>query len=94
MRAIWAFLERQPEIDDLVDLQTMLTGTDKVLVCARVDLVDTYTAGEIEHACLRIDNSLREEFHDVDEVFLQPVPRTDPELRQRVLRRYGRILTD
>ena len=38
---------------------------------------------------MRIDNTLREEFTDVDEVFLEPVPRGDPELRERVRARYG-----
>jgi len=72
----------------------MLTGTDKVLVCARVDFINTYSAGDVEQACIRIDNELRELFHEVDEVFIQPVPRTNADLRQRVLQRYGRVLTD
>jgi len=94
VRAVWEHIEKQPEVDDLVDVQTMLTGTDKVLVCARVDFIDTYSAGDVEQACIRVDNELRELFHDVDEVFIQPVPRTDADLRQRVLQRYGRVLTD
>ncbi|MET9631220.1 cation diffusion facilitator family transporter [Lentzea sp. NPDC006480] len=94
VRAVWDHIEKQPEVDDLVDVQTMLTGTDKVLVCARVDFIDTYSAGDVEQACIRIDNELRELFHDVDEVFIQPVPRSDADLRERVLRRYGRVLTD
>jgi len=71
----------------------LLTGTDKVLLGARVDFVDTYSAGDLERACVRIDATLREEFEDLDEIFIQPVPRSDPELRDRVLRRYGRVLT-
>ena len=67
----------------------MLTGTDKVLVCARLDFAQSATSDDIEHACVRIDNTLREEFTDVDEVFLEPVPRCDPELRERVRARYG-----
>ncbi|MFI9383432.1 cation diffusion facilitator family transporter [Kutzneria sp. NPDC052558] len=94
VRAIWEWLEEQPEVDDLVDLQTMLTGTDRVLVCARVDFVDSYTAGDLEKACMRIEGGLRERCRDIDEVFVQPVPRSDPQLRERVLRRYGRILAD
>jgi hypothetical protein len=34
---------------------------------------------------------LRERFTDLDEIFLEPVPRADPELRARVLARYGDI---
>jgi cation diffusion facilitator family transporter len=92
--AITARLEAQPEIEDVVDLLSMLTGTDQVLLCVRVDFVDSYTAGEIERACVRIDGELHEEFADLDEIFIQPVPRSDPDLRDRVLRRYGRVLTD
>ena len=94
VRSIERWLERQPEVDDVVDLLTMLTGTDKVLLCARVDFVNSYSAGDLEKACVRIDADLREEFEDLDEIFIQPVPRSDPDLRDRVLRRYGRILAD
>jgi cation diffusion facilitator family transporter len=94
VRSVWEWLERQAEVDDLVDVQTMLTGTDKVLLCARVDFVDTFTAGDLEQACVRIDAELREQFPDLDEIFIQPVPRSDPALRERVLHRYGRVLAD
>jgi cation diffusion facilitator family transporter len=94
LRSIERHLEEQPEIEDVVDLLTMLTGTDKVLLCARVDVVDDYSAGELERAFVRIDADLRAEYGDLDEVFLQPVPRNDPELRQRVMSRYGRLLAD
>jgi len=32
---------------------------------------------------------LRAEFSDLDEIFLEPVPRNDPDLRARVRARYG-----
>jgi len=89
VRAIGRNLAEQPEVDEVVDLLTMLTGTDKVLVCARLDFAQAASSDDIEHACMRIDNTLREEFTDVDEVFLEPVPRGDPELRERVRARYG-----
>ena len=89
VRAIGRNLAEQPEVDEVVDLLTMLTGTDKVLVCARLDFAQGASSDDIEQACVRIDNSLREEFADVDEVFLEPVPRGDPELRERVRARYG-----
>jgi cation diffusion facilitator family transporter len=88
--AIRDWLGEQPEVDEVVDLLTMLTGTDKVLVCARVDVVNDLPAGELERAFVRIDTELRDEFTDLDEIFVQPVPRSDPELRERVLARYGR----
>jgi cation diffusion facilitator family transporter len=89
VRAIRRRLEGQPEVDAVVDLLTMLTGADRVLVCARLDFVDTVTTAELERACVRIDAELRAEFDDLDEIFLEPVPRNDPEMRARVRARYG-----
>ena len=91
-RAIFDRLTEAPEVDQVVDLQTMLTGTDSLLICARLDFVDTLSAADLESACVRLDDELRDQFHDVDEVFLQPVPRGDPGVRQAVLDRYGDLL--
>lgn len=87
--AVRTRLAEAAEVDMVVDLLTMLVGTDRVLLCARLDFVDTVTAGELEQVCVRLDTELREEFPDLDEIFLEPVPRTDPELRARVRARYG-----
>jgi cation diffusion facilitator family transporter len=94
VRRIETMLEEQPEVEDVVDLLTMQVGTDRVLVCARVDFIDDYSAADLEEACLRIDADLRNRFTDLDEIFIQPVPRSDPDLRQRVLARYGRALAE
>ncbi|WP_424190204.1 cation diffusion facilitator family transporter [Actinokineospora sp. G85] len=82
-------LDGAPEVEAVVDLQTMLIGTDRVLVCARVDFVDSLTAGELERVCLRLAGALEDRFHDVTEVFIEPVPRSDADLRATVLARYG-----
>lgn len=92
VRQIRAFLEAQPEVEKLVDLLTMMVGTGRILLCARLDFDDNLTAARLEQVCVRIDNELRTKFEALDEVFLEPVPRTDPELRARVLARYGDIL--
>ncbi len=94
VRAIYARLSAKPEVQQVVDLLTMLTGTDKVLVCARVDFTGSLTADEVERACVRLDDELRSEFADLDEIFIEPVPRTDPALRARVINRYGAALHD
>jgi cation diffusion facilitator family transporter len=91
---IEARLEEQPEIDDVVDLLTMMTGTRRVLVCVRADFVNTLTGGELEQACARIDQELREEFEDLDEIFIQPISRADKRMRERVRSRYGRPMAD
>ena len=92
VRAIYAQLTAKPEVEQVVDLLTMMTGTDKVLLCARVDFANSLSTDELEHACVRIDGELRHEFTDLDEIFLEPVPRTDPSLRARVISRYGAVL--
>ena len=94
VRAIEAWLEEQPEIVDVVDLLTMLTGTDRILLCARVDFVDSTTGGELELACLRLDRQLREKWDALDEIFIQPASRKDKQLRQRVEDRYGEALAE
>jgi cation diffusion facilitator family transporter len=91
---ITRWLEAQPEILDVVDVLTMMTGVDRVLLCARVDLEDAYSAAAVEDAFARIDGELRHRFPVVDELFIQPVPRSDARLRARVLQRYGRVLAD
>jgi cation diffusion facilitator family transporter len=89
VRGVRDHLAAAPEIEALVDLQTMLMGTDQVLVCARVDFDDALGAADVERACVRMAAELTEGFHDVTEVFIEPVPRTDPNLRATVLARYG-----
>lgn len=92
LAAVEEWLEEQPEIDDVVDLLTMLTGTGQVMLGARVDFVDSVSAGELESACSRIDEELRARFGELDEIFIQPVSRRDPRMRERVQARYGHAL--
>jgi divalent metal cation (Fe/Co/Zn/Cd) transporter len=92
VRSIRIRLAEQPEVEKVVDILTMIVGSDSILLCARLDFRDSLTAADLERVCMRIDGSLRREFTDLDEVFLEPVPRNDPELRARVLARYGDIL--
>lgn len=82
-------LASAPEVEEVVDVLTMLMGTDQALLCARLDFDDALGAADLERACVRLTAELRDEFADLDEVFIEPVPRTDPELRTRVLSRYG-----
>jgi cation diffusion facilitator family transporter len=82
-------LAARPEVTAVVDLLTMTVGTDQVLLCARLDFDDALGAADVERACVEMDAELHERFPDLQEVFLEPVPRTDPVMRQRVLERYG-----
>lgn len=89
VRRIRTSLLAEPEVEVVVDLLTMVTGTDRILLCARIDFVDGLSSGDLEHACVRIAGDLAERVPDLDEIFLEPVPREDPDLRARVLARYG-----
>ncbi|MBP2475728.1 cation diffusion facilitator family transporter [Crossiella equi] len=92
VRAVAGRLHEQPEVEAVVDILSMVTGTDRVLLCARLDFDDNLGAADLERATVRIVAALRAEFAELDEVFLEPVPRADPELRARVLARYGDLL--
>lgn len=86
--ALSAHLDEQPEVDVVVDMLTMSTGTGRVLLCARIDFAETLTSTDVEHAVVRIEAELHSAFPDLHEVFLVPVPRNDPVLRARILARY------
>ncbi len=89
VRAVGQWLSERPEVDAVVDLLTQRIGTDQVLVCARLDFADDLDAPALESAALEMDRGLRERFPDVAEVFLEPVPRHDQQLRATVRARYG-----
>jgi cation diffusion facilitator family transporter len=89
VRQIRTSLLAEPEVEVVVDLLTMVTGTDRILLCARVDFADGLSSRDLEHACVRIAGDLAERVPDLDEIFIEPVPREDPDLRARVLARYG-----
>jgi len=94
VRAIFEWLGEQPEVEAVVDLLTVLVGTDQVVVGARLDVRDELSAAEVERATVRMGVGLRRRFPDVAEVFLEPVPRDDPEVRRRVRDRYGDEIAD
>jgi cation diffusion facilitator family transporter len=87
-------VESHEAVDDVVDVLTMLTGMDNVLLCLRVDFVDSFSAADLEDACLRLDVQLHERFDMLGEVFIQPASRKDAALRHRVEERYGRALAE
>ena len=94
VREIEKWLEEQPEVDDVVDLLTMMTGTDSILLCARVDFIDDTSGSDLEQACVRLDGELREKWPSLDEIFIQPASTADVAMRERVQQRYGEALAD
>ncbi|MGH3492868.1 MAG: cation diffusion facilitator family transporter [Sciscionella sp.] len=93
VRELQRRLGETAEVDAVVDLLTMVLGADRVLLCARLDFDNALGAADLERACVRIAGELTEEFPDLHEIFLEPVPRSDPELRERVLARYGEVMS-
>lgn len=94
LSAIEKWLEDQPEVDDVVDLLSMMTGADSILLCVRVDFVDSASASELEEACVRLDRELRKEWKMLDEIFIQPASCDDEYMRRRVAERYGEPMAD
>ncbi len=82
-------LARADEIEWVVDIVTLTFGTDQVLACARLDFRDDLSSGDVERTCVRLAGQLHDAYPEIDEVFLEPVPRDDPDLRRRVVARYG-----
>ena len=87
-------LADRPEVEQVVDLLTMMIGTDQILLCARLDFDDDLDAASLERACAAIDADMRERFPDLQDIFVEPVPRTDKAIRERVLERYGHAGTE
>ncbi|MFC5184095.1 cation diffusion facilitator family transporter [Actinomadura harenae] len=85
-------LRAAPEVEWVVDIVTLTFGADQILVCARLDFRDDLGAADVERACVRMSHELRRAHEKIDEVFLEPVPRDDPDLRRRVIARYGSTL--
>ncbi|WP_084338877.1 cation diffusion facilitator family transporter [Actinomadura oligospora] len=82
-------LAAAPEVEWVVDIVTLTFGADQILVCARLDFRDDLGAADVERACVRMSHELRHAHEKINEVFLEPVPRDDPDLRRRVIGRYG-----
>lgn len=74
VRGAREMLASAPEVDVVVDLLTMVTGTDQVLLCARLDFAENLTSTDLELTCVRLSAELRDRYPDLDEIFLEPVP--------------------
>ncbi|GAA5203325.1 cation diffusion facilitator family transporter [Streptomyces thinghirensis] len=61
-------------IEAVLELTTLVQGPREALVAAKVDFRDMATAAQIEWACERAEQRLREEFPMVRRVYLDPTP--------------------
>ncbi|NUR87702.1 MAG: cation diffusion facilitator family transporter [Nonomuraea sp.] len=71
---IRAVLLAQPEVEDVVELLTMMIGPGSIMVAAKIDFQDEASAAGVEIACDEVDRRLRERFPGVSLVFLDPTP--------------------
>ncbi|PZG14707.1 cation diffusion facilitator family transporter [Nonomuraea aridisoli] len=69
---IRAVLIAQREVEDVVELLTMMIGPGAVLVAAKVAFRDEVGAAGVEAACDELDRRLREAFPGIVQVFLHP----------------------
>jgi divalent metal cation (Fe/Co/Zn/Cd) transporter len=63
-------LEEFDEIDNVLELLTMVLGPNSLLVATRIDFTRGLTEEQIEDASTRIDCRLRDAVPDVTEVFV------------------------
>ncbi|TDD22213.1 cation diffusion facilitator family transporter [Nonomuraea diastatica] len=71
---IRAVLLAQPEVEDVVELLTMMIGPGEILVAAKIDFRDEWSAAGVERACEEVDRRLRAQIPGVKHVFLDPTP--------------------
>lgn len=71
---IRAVLLASPEVEDVVELLTMMIGPGSILVAAKIDFRDEASAAGLEVACDEVDRRLRERFPGIRQVFLDPTP--------------------
>ncbi|MDP9844980.1 cation diffusion facilitator family transporter [Streptosporangium lutulentum] len=63
-----------PEIENVVELLTMMLGPDEVMVAAHIDFADDATGANLELAADRVERRLVERFPSISQVFLDPTP--------------------
>ncbi|GGX64408.1 cation diffusion facilitator family transporter [Streptomyces minutiscleroticus] len=73
--AVRAELLADPLVEDVLELVTLVQGPEEALVAAKVDFRDVSTAGEVEWACERMEQRLRERFPAIRRVYLDPTPK-------------------
>ena len=76
-------LREQPEVLSVVDVVTMLMGTGKVLVCARVDFIESLSATDSEHASVRLHDVLNQRFVDIEDIYIELVPRDNAAMQDK-----------
>jgi cation diffusion facilitator family transporter len=81
-RGLREALSSYPEVNHVGEVLTMHMGPESLLVAARVDMVDTLSAAEVEETIARIEADLRERFPMITELFLHVSSRRPAEADQ------------
>jgi len=76
-KALYEAIERHDEVEDVLELLTMVLGPESLLVAARLDLAPGLDSDRLEELSSHIDRDLREAVPAVSEVFLDPTPRRE-----------------
>lgn len=71
---IAAALRAQPDVEDVLELVTIVHGPKDVLVAAKVDFRALATAEQVERSCESAERAVRELYPAVTRVFLDPTP--------------------
>jgi cation diffusion facilitator family transporter len=79
-------LSEADEVNEVLELLTMVLGPKSLLVAARLDLRDGLTAQQIEDASNRLADELHEAVPDIRQVFLDPTAPGRTHERQRRVR--------
>jgi cation diffusion facilitator family transporter len=74
-RAIEEVIERRPEVEEVVELFTMVLAPEQLLVAVHFDVADDLSGDDIERVTDEIEDELRREVPAVAHVFLDPSPR-------------------
>jgi cation diffusion facilitator family transporter len=72
--AIERVLENSQDVDEVIELLTLVLGPSALLVAARIDLADGVGSDRLEQAMSELDDAIRDAVPDVTEVFLDPTP--------------------
>jgi cation diffusion facilitator family transporter len=74
-RAIEEVVRGRAEVEDIVELFTMVLAPDKLLVAVHIDVADEISGDDVERVTAEIEEELRREVPAVGHVFLDPTPR-------------------
>jgi cation diffusion facilitator family transporter len=76
----------------VIDVVTMMMGTGRILVCARLDYVDALGSADVERVSVDLHQELVERFPEIEDVFLEAAPRFDDALRRQAEQRSVRAV--